>query len=134
MRKIFIILALTSLLLISAKNVKLVRFEVINKSGIPIDIRLDGKNLKQFYYLRIPQGNRIDPIEMSFTVATDFYNTQVYYLAPNEPGAVTVCKQPKPTQLDITHNVRFVVLECHRAPIYTGELYMLKFPVSFKPY
>jgi hypothetical protein len=134
MKKSLWVILLLSLLLVSASPARLVRFDVINKSGLPVALRLNGKALGKFYYLRIPQGNRASPVEMSFTVATDLYITQVYYLEPEQSQDGLRCKQPRPTKLNLIHNVHLVMLECTRQPVYTGEPFMLKFPIRFIPY
>ncbi|MEW5871284.1 MAG: hypothetical protein AB1894_18575 [Chloroflexota bacterium] len=128
MRLLFAI-ALLSLLAVSAGHARLVRFDVINKSGMDIAISMRGKELEQFYYLKAVKGDRLAPTEKNFTVVGDFYRAQVYYLQSEEPEEGYRCKQPKPTTLNMIHNVRLVVLECIREPIYTGEPYMLKFPI-----
>ena len=127
-------LLLFSLLLVSADQVRLVSFDVINKSGDKVAIRMNGKTLEKFYYLRIPAGTREEPAEMSFTVAADLYATQVYYFEPEETMRYLVCKQPRPTKLSFAHDVRLVVLECVHEPVYTGEPYMLKIPIETTPY
>ena len=134
MKQIRFVIILLSLLLVNARAARLVRFDVINKSGMPVAISLRGKETEQFYYLRTPSGNRMEPAEMSFTVATDYYTTQVFYLQPEEGTNGLRCKQPKATLLNMTHNVRLVVLECIREPIYTGEPFMLKAPIRTYPY
>lgn len=127
-------LTVSSLLLVNAYQARLVRLDVINKSGDEVAIRLQGKTLKEFYYLRIPSGTHPDPVEASFTVLADMYDTQVYYLQPEQTMRYLHCKQPKMVRLDFVHNIHLVILPCVHAPVYTGEPYMLKAPIKYTPY
>lgn len=134
MKRFMPFLLLLSLLLVSADQVRLVSFDVINKSGDKVAIRMNGKTLEKFYYLRVPAGTRAEPAEAYFTVASDLYTTQLYYLEPEETMRYLRCKQPRPTKLNFSHDVRLVVLDCVHEPVYTGEPFMLKAPIELTPY
>ena len=134
MKRFIPFLLLLSLLLVSANQVRLVSFDVINKSGGKIAISMNGKSVEKFYYLRIPAGTREEPAETHFTVVSDVYTMQMYYFEPEVIVRYLRCKQPKPVNLSFAHDVRLVVLECIHEPIYTGEPYMYKFPIERTPY
>ena len=65
---------IASFLLPSASSVpKIVRLEVINKSGADVYIELEGEGSGAFYYLSVP-----DAKTMTFTVMADFYKRKTW--------------------------------------------------------
>ncbi len=128
MKKLLFVITLLSLLLVSASKVGLIRFDVINKSGMKVAIGLNGQEQGKFYYLKVAEGDREAPVEAGFTIARDIYRTQVYYIEPDD--SYFTCKQPKPVKLNMLHDVRLVVLPCIHDPVYTGEPFMLKYPIA----
>lgn len=89
----------------------LVRLTVVNKSGMPVEIRLSGQEAENFYYLRIGEGSRLAPTEKVFTVAPDAYAATVYFIEPWDPVYGATCSS-KGGSLDVHGNVRLTVLEC----------------------
>ncbi len=79
MRQKLAILAAITLLLISAKSVRTVRLTVINKSGLPVEVRLTGTYYEETYYLRVPEGDRDHASEAHIDVLPDDYSMQVFY-------------------------------------------------------
>jgi hypothetical protein len=66
---LFVLIAMLASSLVAAKLPdKLIRLEVINKSGDTVYIKLEGTLFEQFYYLTIPDGE-----DMTFTVVGDHY-------------------------------------------------------------
>ena len=118
-------LLLLSLLVIftmsaSAEGIRLVRLTVINKSGMDIELSLTGKNQEEFYYLRVPEGDRSSPTEVVFTVVPDEYSSQIYYVELWDPVYGATCGLESQT-LDVSGNVRLVVTECTMTPPNNGE-------------
>ncbi len=101
-------------------NIKLARLTVINKSGLPVELRLTGVTTGQFYYLRIPTGDRLLPTETVYTVLRDEYQSQLYYVELWDPVYGSKCGS-KSMPLDIRHNVRLTVLECELSHVPPGE-------------
>jgi hypothetical protein len=115
---LFVIL---SLLLVSADDVRLARFEIINKSGMEIAVGLTGLEYEELYYLRLAEGTRADPVAKTFTLVPDNYYMQVYYLEYWDPVYGFKCGRQAPLPFDIIRNVRLVVIECDRMPLHKGE-------------
>jgi hypothetical protein len=66
---LLVLIAMLASSLVAAKLPdKLIRLEVINKSGDTVYIKLEGTLFEQFYYLTIPDGE-----DMTFTVVGDHY-------------------------------------------------------------
>ncbi len=112
-----VILALTSL---GATPIRLARLKVINKSGRKIEISLTGKYREKFYYLHIPEGTRLTPMEQDFTLIPDTYSSSVYYVELWDPVYGNQCNT-KGQSLDISHNVVLIVLACNLTPANAGE-------------
>lgn len=96
------------------------RLTVINKSDMAIEISLSGKNLEYKYYLRIPEGSVDAPIIETFTVVQDQYSSSIYYVELWDPVYGAQCGT-KGQSMDITRNVRVVVLPCTWTPPNGGE-------------
>ena len=99
---------------------RLVRLTVTNKSGRAIEMRLSGSCLEEFYYLRIPEGDRFSPAEMVFTVTPDIYASSIYYVELWDPVYGNQCSM-KGQSLDVRHNVHLIVFECESTPVNAGE-------------
>ena len=68
------------LLTAAAPPLKIMRLEIINKSGNVIYLRLEGSDVgQQFYYLTIPLGTKEMPTVKTFTVLSDVYSRTTYY-------------------------------------------------------
>ena len=128
MKKILLIASLLTLILIAAgpKPPKLVRLTVVNKSGLPLEISLTGSCEDNYYYLRVPEGDRLFPTKKVFTVAPDMYSARLYYIELWDPVYGYSCSS-KSQQLDVRHNTRVMVLECDRTPACPGETSIVKF-------
>jgi hypothetical protein len=112
-KTILLLLAVLVLATIGADSVPtpLMRLVVVNKSGLPIEIRLTGQELGNIYYLRLAKGSRAAPVEQTFTVAADAYAATIYFIEPWDPVYGTTCSATA-TVLDVNANVRATVLEC----------------------
>jgi hypothetical protein len=109
--------------------VKLVRLTIINKSGLDIEIELTGsceETDEDHYYLHVPEGSRLFPMEKVFTILPDKYTMGVHYVELWDPVYGTKCSSGS-QKVDATRNVRVVVLECTITPPNGGEPSMLKF-------
>ncbi len=122
MKKKVVLLALITLLILQAAPhpAKLVRFTLVNKSGLPIALRMSGVYWGAFYYLKVEAGDRTFPAERTFTIQPDVYATRLYYLEDWDPIYGYRCASKKRT-LTVLGNVKAIVLECDRLPPNFGE-------------
>jgi hypothetical protein len=127
-RRIFFILIILSLLLIGAKPEPiLIRLTIINKSGLPIEMRLTGSFLEDNqYYLRIAKGDALAPNLQIFTILPDKYSIQLYYIELWDPVYGYHCGSKSMT-VDVFHNTRLAVAACDVTPNNSGEPGMWKF-------
>jgi hypothetical protein len=127
-RKIVLALGLLTFLAFgtSAKPLKLMRFTVVNRSMLPIELSLTGENIEDNeYYLRVAKGIPENPTTQVFTVLPDKYSVTVYYVEYWDPVYGTVCGS-KSQEVDLTHNTRLLVPICTHTPPNGGEPAMLK--------
>ena len=116
---IFVILAL-GLIGAAPSSTRLTRLTIVNKSGRAVEISLTGNETKQFYYLHVPEGDRIAPAEREFTVIPDTYASTVHYVELWDPVYGYQCKSEGLT-LELKHNVRATVFDCEHNPPNGGE-------------
>ena len=133
MKRALFAFAMVSLLLISAKPVRLVRFTIVNKAGMPIAVRMEGEELEQFYYLRLPEGDAATPAVQTFTLVPDTYSLQVYYLELWDPVYGASCTDATAPALELNRNTQMVFLECGVSPPRQGESSLLKFGSGQRP-
>ena len=128
MRKTLLITSILALLLMGSKPFpgKLVRLTVVNKSGLPVEIKMTGKYEEAFYYLRVPEGDRDFPVEKIFTIIPDTYQTQLYYIELWDPVYGYSCAS-KSQSMELYRNTRVVVKECDQVPSCPGEPSMIKY-------
>lgn len=128
MKKIYALIVVLALLLISAKSppVRLVRLTVVNKSGMDIELSLTGTmpcdeycNVTS-YFLRVSEGTRQEPTEKDFTVIADVYQMNAYFVELWDPVYGSSCEN-RQSKVDITHNTRVIVFECDITPPNAGE-------------
>lgn len=125
---LFLILALSSLTLVSAATVKTVRLTVINKSGLPVEISLKGRNLENSYYVRVPEGDRSSPYEKNVDLVPDLYSMSIYYIELWDPVYGYDCTQGGKS-VEILHNTRLTFLGCTEVAPNNGEPpSILKYP------
>jgi hypothetical protein len=129
MKKSSMLVALISLILISANTrpVNLVRLTIINKSGLPMEIKLTGEDDENFYYLHIPEGDRELPSETIFTIVPDIYKMQPYYIELWDPVYGYSCGGAGAKTLYAARNIRITFLECGYSPRNKGEPGVLKY-------
>ena len=123
MKKSLLSIALAALFLIASNQpyTRLVRLTVINKAGMPIELKLTGiTDENHYYYLRIPYGERECPLEMVFTIIPDTYNITTYYVETWDPVYGYDCSATT-SKIDANGNVRVTVLECDRVLLHPGE-------------
>jgi len=123
---------LFSLLLISATPLpfKKIRLTIINKSGLPMEYKLEGVGLDEeidlFYYLRVPEGDRFSPIEETFTIYQGKYTMTAYYIELWDPVYGYSCGSSS-KNLFAYRNIKLVFVECNQRDIPSGEPSMLKY-------
>jgi hypothetical protein len=129
MKKLYYFIIICSFLLIAASpdQVNLVRFTVINKSGLPMEVKLTGQNDENFYYLRIPAGDRSSPSETVFTIVRDIYRMQPYYIELWDPVYGYSCGGASGKTLYAFRNIQITFVECGVTPRHKGEPAMMKF-------
>jgi len=126
MKRTLLIGVLLILFLTSANPIGLVRLTVVNKSGLPLGIRLDQINPETdqqalFYYLTVAKGQDNRPAEKSFTIVRQLYTMQVYYIEIHDPVYGYKCASPTSGKLEAVRNTRLVFLKCRYTPPNAGE-------------
>ena len=106
--------------MIGAAPLRLAKLKLINKSDMPIEISLTGKEEEKFYYLHLAEGSRLAPTEQVYTVVRDQYTSSIYYVELWDPVYGHQCSTKGQT-LDITRDVQIVILACDRTPPNGGE-------------
>ena len=122
MKKTHLILLALSLVFTSlgAAPIRLVRLKVVNKSAMQIEISLTGKYFENFYYLHVPQGSSLTPVEQDYTVVPDTYSSSIYFVELWDPVYGHTCTDKAQT-LDVRRNVVMIVFACAYTPPNAGE-------------
>ncbi len=130
---------LLAFLSIAAKKppIEDIQLTIINKSGMKIAVQLQAESQEcvnrigsiegNFYYLRVPAGDRGNPAVKVFDIEKDTYRMQLFYLETYDPVYGFECGSTQPNALIAGHNLRLVVLPCHEQPINVGEPGMRKY-------
>ena len=128
-RKVLLVFSMITLILATAgqPSIKLVRLTIVNKSGMDIEVRLTGEIETNFYYLRIPAGDRALPTERVFTIIPDKYHMQAYYIELWDPVYGATCGNAPTETYYATRNTRITFLECGIIPQHKGEPSMVKY-------
>jgi hypothetical protein len=122
---VILLLAITSL---GSVSVKTVRVTVINKSGMPVDVRMTGAYEEKIYYLRLAEGDRSFPTEAYADVVPDKYSFEIFYVELWDPVYGSKCGEGS-NNADVTHSTRLTVLECSNKTPNNGEPpAILKYP------
>ena len=126
---IIISLVCISLLGASSIPVKMIQLTIINKSGMPMEFRLEGVNddFDFFYYLRVPKGDRVNPAQETFTIYQGEYTMQPYYIELWDPVYGYVCDNTGSKTLYAFRNIRVIFIECDLTVPNSGEPSMMKF-------
>ena len=123
---------LLSLLLVSATPLpfKKIRLTIINKSRLPMEYKLEGVSLDEdvdlFYYLRVPEGDRVSPTEKTFTIYQGQYTMTAYYIELWDPVYGYSCGSSS-KKYYAYRNMKLVFVECDQRNVPSGEPSMLKF-------
>lgn len=140
---------LSLLALAGSKPLDVIRFTVVNKSGMEIAIQLRGQDqvcmncaetkTGQIYYLPVLEGDRDTPVEKTFVIERATYGMQLYYLETWDPVYGFKCGTPRPNALLARRNLRLTVLPCDFTPGNVGEPGMRKYlpypiPQHFRRY
>lgn len=124
---LILVLALSAL---AAKTMRTVRVTVINKSGMPVDVRLTGKYQEETYYLRLSEGDRSYPTEGVVDVLPDEYSFEIFYVELWDPVYGTKCGEGS-NYAEVTHSTRLTILECSNSTPNNGEPpSILKYPAG----
>jgi len=121
--------ALLAILLIGAapsSGILLKRLTVVNKSGRELELELTGTCEDNWYYLHVPEGDRIYPSTTIYTIAPDVYSMQAHYIELWDPVYGYTCGDTSSRNVDATRNVRVTILECNLRPPNGGEPSMIK--------
>jgi len=126
--------SLLSLLLVSANvlPIRLVRLTIVNKSGLPLEIRLTGENTETSYYLRIEEGDRLLPTEKVFTIIPGTYKMQPYYIELWDPVYGPSCGEAGSSTLEAERNIKLTFRECDRTIRNLGEPSIWKWSSTLK--
>jgi len=123
-----IFLVILTFFALGAKPMRTVRVTVVNKSGMPVDLRLTGKYQEEIYYLRLPEGDRTNPTEAFADVVPDQYSFEIFYVELWDPVYGSKCEEGT-NSTDVTHSTRLTVLECSNKTPNNGEPpAILKYP------
>jgi hypothetical protein len=121
-KKTMLVILILSISLIAAgaTPTRLMRLTVNNASERSIEIKMTGKYLEKFYYLRIPEGVK------NFTVIPDVYSTTLYFVELWDPVYGYHCSSMSQS-LDLTRNVNLKVLPCDERPPNGGDTGIVKY-------
>jgi len=113
------VMLVSAFLMASGPSLRIVRLEVINKSGNEVMIKLEGSDIgKQFYYLTIAAGTKTFPEVATFTVLEDIYTRTTWY----GEGKYAQCVGTSSSgQLVMDKNVRLVFTDCYVIPKRTAK-------------
>lgn len=145
MKKLLLWTAILTILLTGAKKspTETVRLNIINKSNFEIAIQLNAKSQEcvnqcgssegNFYYLRVPTGDRQTPAAKTFEIEKNTYTMQLFYLETYDPVYGYQCGSAQPNALVAGRNLRLVVLPCGEQPGNVGEPGLRKYlPTTVK--
>ena len=108
------VMLVSAFLMASGPSLRMVRLEVINKSGNEVMIKLEGSDVgKQFYYLTIPAGSKDWPTVEVFTVLEDVYKRTTWYGEGDNPTCVGLSSTG---WLVMDRNNRLVFTTCYSVP------------------
>ena len=130
-----LITSLITLLFIGAKSNSygnLVHLTILNKSGYELAIKLTGADEEQdnYYYLKVPKGDRDSPTEVTFTIAPDTYSVQPYYIQLWDPIYGYAADNPSARSMEIKSATRIAFLEPGARARSGGEPGQVKFGVG----
>ena len=129
MKRKLLVLILLSILLLGAappKGLLLKRLTVVNKSEMELELELTGSCEDNWYYLHVPAGSSIYPSTTVFTITPDVYSMTAHYIELWDPVYGYTCGDTSSRNVDVTHNVRVVILDCNLRPPNGGEPTMIK--------
>jgi hypothetical protein len=129
LKRRLLVLALFATLLLGAvpsKGILLKRLTVINKSERDLELELTGSCEDNWYYLHVPGGSRDFPSSTVFTITPDVYSMTAHYIELWDPVYGYTCGDTSSRSIDVTRNVRLVILDCNLTPPNGGEPSMIK--------
>ena len=104
------------------------RVTVINKSGVPVEVRLTGKCWEQIYYMRLEEGDRVNPTETVADVIPDQYRFEIFFIELWDPVYGYECGEGTNSAV-VDQRTRLTVLECSYKTPNNGERpSILKYP------
>ena len=129
---IFLVSLLAAFLSASALPIRLVRLTIVNKSGLPLEIRLTGENTDTSYYLRVGEGDGQLPAESVFTIVPGTYKMEPYYIELWDPVYGYSCGEAGSKTLEADHNIKVTFRECNRTIRNVGEPSIWKWSSTLK--
>jgi hypothetical protein len=121
MKKNLLLLALAALLLISADPRGEAALTIVNKSGLPIALSMQGIEEEEIYYLSVVEGSIEAPSEKTYFVVKDIYMAQVLYIETWDPVYGFQCAGAAPIQLNAMRNTKVIIFPCSTVPPNRGE-------------
>jgi hypothetical protein len=128
--RIGLLIAFLSSQLIAAKPWPGKQYElrVINRSGVPLAIKLTGiSDSTAFYYLHVPKGDRDWPYDKTFAIASGEYQMSVYYIEIYDPVYGYSCSSAPSSTLTMTRQIVIYFNECGVRPRHGGEPAQMKY-------
>jgi hypothetical protein len=132
-----LIASILALFLVSAEPSELVRLTIINKSEMEIAVQLISitqhcvnkldTSESRFYYLPVPEGSKELPNTKVYTIESNTYVMQVFYIETYDPVYGFKCTQPPVNMIRATRNMRVVIGGCKPLPVNAGEPSMRKY-------
>lgn len=123
MKKFTLLILVLSAFLMGFDPERLIRFTVINKSGVDLGIRLINEEKELNYYLSVEEGDKEFPFEKDFTIIATIYQIQVFYKEFYDPVyGYPECKGLiLPGQLIALTNLKLTFYDCLNIPPGRGE-------------
>ena len=133
MKKVLLVVSLLAVLLsASALPIRLVRLTIVNKSGLPLEIRLTGDETDTSYYLRVKEGDGQFPAESVFTIVPGTYKMEPYYIELWDPVYGPSCAEAGSKTLEAKGNLKVTFRECNRTIRNIGEPSIWKWSSALK--
>ena len=130
MKKILMLVSIVALLLVGACPIptRLVRLTLVNRSPDRVAVQLTGLDVTtSFYYLTLPKSVAGQPVEKTFTIMSQRYSAEIFYLEIYDPVYGFKCSQNPSSNVTASHNLRFIILKCGSTVIKKKDTYTLKF-------
>lgn len=128
--RLMLLVALLASNLVAAKAWPGKQYElrIINRSGVPLAIRLTGiSDENAFYYLSVPKGVKEWPSEKTFAINSGDYSMSVYYIEIYDPVYGYSCGSAPSSTLRMTRQIEIYFNTCGVRPRHGGEPSQMKY-------